>query len=105
MQDITIGQGETIRQSITVEETGAVSAQFIATNGTANVITGPVQAFSGLTASLTILNTAITPGSYNYYYKIIWSDGSKDYIPNFSNCDDGDCEFPQLIICGVPGVS
>ncbi len=105
MQDITIGQGETIRQSITVEESGAVSAQFIATNGTTNVITGAVEAFDGLTASLTILDTAVTPGSYDYYYKIIWNDSSIDYLPNFSNCEDGECEFPQLIICEVPGVS
>lgn len=103
MKDISIGQGETIRQTITVDESGAVSAQFIATDGT-NGITGDVVAFSGLTADVTVLDTIIPEGEYDYYYKIIWDDASVDYIPDFSQCD-GDCKFPKLYICEVPGVS
>lgn len=103
MKDIRIGQGETIRDTITVEEEGAVSVTFIATDGTSNIIE-EVFNFTGLTAEATILDTIVPVGTYDYYYKIIWDDASVDYIPDFSNCDD-DCTLPQLIVCEIPGVS
>lgn len=103
MDDMTIGQGETIRQTITVEETGAVSAQFVAVDG-ANSITSDVVSFDGLTADVTVTDTNKPVGSYDYYYKIIWDDDSVDYLPDFSECD-GDCEYPQLVVCEVPEVS
>lgn len=103
MKDMQIGQGETIRDTITVKEEGAVNATFIATDGTTNVIE-EVVAFDGLTAEVVVLDTAITPGTYDYYYKIDWDDDSVDYIPDFSQCN-GECVLPQLIICEIPGVS
>lgn len=103
MRDMQIGQGETIRDTITVDEEGAVSATFVATNGTTNVIEEVVN-FDSMTAEMVILDTDITPGTYDYYYKIIWDDDSVDYIPDFSTCE-GECVLPKLIICEVPGVS
>lgn len=103
MRDFTIGQGETIRDTVTVEEEGAVSATFIATDGTTNIIELEVP-FVDLEAVVTITDTVVPPGTYDYYYKIVWDDDSVDYLPDFSNCE-GDCEFPKLIICEVPGVS
>lgn len=103
MRDFTIGQGETIRDKITVEEEGAVSATFIATDGVTNVIE-EIALFDGLTAYMNTSDTAIPPAEYEYYYKIVWDDGSVDYVPDFRNCD-GECSLPKLIICEVPGVS
>lgn len=103
MKDIKIGQGETIRQTVTVEEDGAVTATFIATDGDVNVVEIPV-AFVGLTADISTNETVIPPGSYDFYIKIDWDDDSVDYLPDFSDCED-ECELPQLIICEVPGVS
>lgn len=103
MNDITIGQGETIRQTVTVEDEGAVTATFVATDGTTNVIEEAV-AFTGLTADISTTDTVIPVGSYDYYIKIEWDDATVDYLPDFSDCD-GDCDLPQLIICEVPGVS
>lgn len=103
MRDMQIGQGETIRDTITVEEEGAVTATFVATDGTTNVIEEAV-AFNGMTADVVVTDTAINPGSYDYYYKIEWDDDSVDYIPDFSQCE-GECVLPKLIICEVPGVS
>lgn len=103
MKDIQIGQGETIRDTITVEEEGAVTATFVATDGESNVIEEIVN-FDGLTAEVVVLDTVKPPGTYDYYYKITWDDDSVDYIPDFSNCQ-GECELPQLIICEIPGVS
>ena len=103
MKDINLQQGETLRFTVTVEEEGAATAEFVATDGTINVLTSTA-AFSGLTADLSINDTAINPGSYDYYVRITWDDGTTDILPDASNCD-GDCEFPQLVICELPGVS
>lgn len=109
MNDITIGQGETIRQTVTVHDQGAVTATFIATDGTTNVVEEAVAfgAFTeedGATADISTTDTIIPVGSYDYYIKIDWDDSSVDYLPDFSDCD-GECDLPQLIICEVPGVS
>lgn len=103
MQDITIGQGETIRLSVTVEEDGAATAEFIAHNGSVNVLEYSAN-FDGLSADLSSTDTVIPIGSYDYYIKITWDDGTVDYLPDFSNCE-GDCVFPQLIVCEIPEVS
>lgn len=104
MKDIIIRQGETIRQTITVDEEGAVSATFVATDGVTNVIE-ELATFSGLTADISVTDTVIPADSYDYYVSILWDDGSIDYLPDNSSCDEEVCEFPQLTICAVPGVS
>lgn len=103
MKDITLGQGQTIRDTITVDEEGAVSATFVATDGDTNLIE-EVFSFDGLVATVTVTDTIHPPGSYDYYYKILWDDDTVDYIPNLRDCED-ECEFPQLIICEIPEVS
>lgn len=103
MDDIQIQQGETIRQTVTVEETGAATAEFIATDGTNNLIE-VTASFTDLTADISTNDTVIPAGSYDYYIRITWDDDSVDILPNAQDCD-GECEFPQLIICAVPGVS
>lgn len=104
MNDLKIHQGETIRDTITVEEEGAATAEFIATDGTNNVIETLVN-FDGLTADVSTNDTIIPVGSYDYYYRITWDDGSIDILPNAKDCEEEECTFPQLIICEVPGVS
>lgn len=103
MDDITIGQGETIRQIVTDSDGGAVSAQYIATNGSYG-IEGDVVPFTAGVANITAYETVVPPGEYDQYVKIIWDDDSVDYLPDFSNCQ-GECEFPILTVCEVPGVS
>ena len=103
MKDIKLQQGETLRLTVTVEDEGAATAEFVATDGTTNVLTSMVS-FTGLTADVSTDDTAINPGSYDYYVRIIWDDGTTDILPNASNCD-GECDFPQLVICELPGVS
>lgn len=104
MNDFTIGQGETIRDQVTVEEDGAVSATFVAVDANGNNIIDEVFNFTDKVADVVVNDTIHPPGTYDYYYKIIWDDDSVDYLPNFSNCE-GECEFPKLVICEVPGVS
>lgn len=103
MRDMKIGQGETIRDTVTVDEEGAVTATFVATDGTTNIIEEVVN-FDGMTADVVVMDTIVNPGTYDYYYKIVWDDGSTDYIPDFSKCEE-DCVLPKLTICEVPGVS
>lgn len=103
MRDMTYQQGETIRLTVTVEEEGAETAEFVANDGTVDVINS-LASFDGLTADISTSDTDITPGSYNYYIRVTWDDGTIDILPDTSNCD-GECEFPQLIICEIPGVS
>lgn len=103
MNDLRIGQGETIRQTVTVEEEGAATATFIATDGNTNIIEEEAT-FDGMTADISTTDTIVPIGSYDYYIKIEWDDGSVDYVPNFADCED-ECELPQLIVCEVPGVS
>ena len=104
MRDEEIYQGQTIRQSVTVEDSGAATATFVATDGTNDII-NEVFPFDGLTANMNILDTVKPAGTYDYYIKITWDDDSVDYLPDNSNCEDGECKFPQLVICEVPGVS
>lgn len=103
MNDVTIGQGETIRDKVIIEEDGAVSVTFVATDGDTNIIE-EVFSFTDLEADVIVTDTIVPPGTYDYYYKIVWDDDSIDYLPDFKDCD-GDCEFPKLIVCEVPGVS
>lgn len=103
MRDFTIQQGETLRLLVTVDEEGADSAELVVTDGTTDLITNTVS-FVGLEADLTTNDTIIPVGSYDYYIRVTWDDGTSDIIPDVTDCD-GDCEFPQLIICEVPGVS
>lgn len=51
-------------------------------------------------------DTNIPIDSYDYMYTINYSDGVTDKLPDPDACD-GDCDFPQLIICdgGPSGVS
>ncbi len=104
MRDMEIYQGQTIRQSVTVEDDGAVTATFVATDGATNLIEETFT-FIDKTAQMNILNTNIPGGSYDYYIRIDWDDGSVDYLPDSSNCNDGECDFPQLIICEIPQTS
>jgi hypothetical protein len=104
VKDITIRQGETLRQTVTVDEEGAVSATFVATDGVTNVIEETAN-FSGLTADITVLNTIVPTGTYEYYVSILWDDDTVDYLPDSSACSDDECELPELTICAVPGVS
>lgn len=103
MRDMTYQQGETIRLTVTVEETGADTAELVATDGTTDVITSTAS-FDGLTADISTTDTSINPGSYDYYIRITWDDDTVDILPNTEHCD-GECVYPQLIICEVPGVS
>lgn len=103
MRDMTYQQGETIRLTVTVEEEGAATAEFVANDGTTDVITS-IANFDGLTADISTSDTEVNPGSYNYYVRITWDDDTVDILPDTSNCD-GECVFPQLIICEIPGVS
>lgn len=103
MRDLQIHQGESIRELVTVDEEGALTAEFVATDGTTNLIEASAN-FDGLSAYITTNDTVIPPGSYDYYYRITWDDGSVDILPDTSSCE-GDCELPQLIVCEVPGVS
>ena len=103
MNDMTIGQGETIRDTVTVEEDGAVSVTFVATDGNTNIIE-EVFNFTDMVANVVVTDTIVPFGTYQYYYKILWDDDSVDYVPDFSQCED-ECELPELTICEVPGVS
>lgn len=103
MRDFTIGQGESIRDTITVDEEGAVSATLVVTDGSTNLIE-EIYLFDGMIASVVNNDTVIPPAEYDYYYKILWDDDSIDYVPNLEDCD-GECEFPKITICEVPGVS
>lgn len=103
MKDIQLQQGETLRLTVTVEDEGAATAEFVATDGVTDVLTSTV-AFTGLTADVSTNDTAINPGSYDYYVRITWDDGSIDILPNAADCY-GECDFPQLVICELPGVS
>lgn len=109
MNDLTIGQGETIRQTVTVEEDGATSATLVVTDGTTDLITevanfGAYTEADGATADISTTDTVIPVGTYDMYIKIIWDDSTIDYIPDFSDCED-ECTLPKLIVCEVPGVS
>jgi hypothetical protein len=103
MRDLKIHQGESIREKVMVDEADAVTAEFIATDGVTNIIEITAN-FVGLAAYLNTNQTIVPVGSYDYYYRITWGDGSIDILPDTSNCE-GNCTFPQLIVCEVPGVS
>lgn len=103
MENITIGQGETIRLEVVVDEEGADTARFVAFNGN-NIVLEYTVNFDGMTADLSSTDTIIPVGEYDYLIEVTWEDGTVDYLPDLSDCN-GDCEFPKLIVCDIPEVS
>ncbi len=101
MENYTIQQGETIRLKVTVQESGADTAELYASDGT-NTIENTVS-FSGNEADLTT-NTSPTqvPGTYPYYVRITWLDGSVDILTLNESCeDDEDCGLPAITVCEI----
>lgn len=40
--------------------------------------------------------------TYNYGFEIAYSNGNTKQLPDSTDCD-GDCEFPELVVCeGIP---
>lgn len=103
MKDYTVQQGETLRLTVTVTESGADTAELVAVHEDDSIT--KTASFSGMVADLTI-NTANdqTPGEYDYYIRITWDDGSSDVLTKKDDCEDGECPFPVITVCELPTV-
>ena len=97
-----VRQGETFQLPIENDDLSASTVQFIAWNDGGRII-DEIENFTvnGSKTQATITTIANDPlGIYNYLIIITYSDGSIDKLPDPDECD-GDCELPELIICGA----
>lgn len=98
MDDYSVYQSETLRLTVTVEETGAETAELVAVSDT-DSFTNEVN-FDGLVADLsTNIAADQEPGEYSYYIRIEYDDGSTDILSSSDGCDGDDCEMPLITVC------
>ena len=106
MDTISIRQGETLQLPIEADDSSAVSVQFqvvkdniIYLDETENFVDGKATIFSN--------DTLLEIDEYYYIVTIEYSDGAIDILPDPSDCDGEDCDFPAFIVCkgAVTGVS
>lgn len=53
-------------------------------------------------ADLSTSDTNIPVGTYEYFVRINWEDGTNDIVPDLECIESGECEYPNLIICSNP---
>lgn len=106
MDDYSIIQGETLRLTVTVTETGAETAELFAYDELGNTIE-KTATFDGMVADLSTNDTDVPDGDYEYYIRVNWDDGSNDIIVKKDDCDGEECELPVITVCPIeqPGSS
>lgn len=98
MQELRIRSGARLTFTVQRASDDAVSATFIAQSGT-TIITDTVPYDSEGVAEFQFDSPDTdTVGTYDYQVNENFTEGSPDIYPNTDGCD-GDCDFPQLVIC------
>lgn len=109
LDNISLRQGATLQLPIICDDVTAVDVRFKAFKEN-TIYIDELENFATVDgkrqATIFTNDTNIPIDSYDYMLIINYSDGVIDKLPDPDECD-GDCEFPQLIICdgGPDGVS
>lgn len=103
MDNLQIRQGENLPLTITSDDVTADTIRFLAKKENEVAIIDEQESFTTVdgkrVAIFDITDTNKTPGTYRYMLTITYLDGSVKKLPDASNCEEGDCDFPELIIC------
>lgn len=111
----SIIQGESFRIAVSLKLTdtdpGLVNAQLIVFGSNNLIAIVETSGFSlnsetgEYESDLTTTDTDISPGTYQYFVKINWDDGTNDVIPDLDDCSSSDtCEYPSVTVCIKPAV-
>lgn len=109
----SIIQGETFRIGVTVrldaDDGGLVDADLVVYDEDKHIVITKSGSFvesptvpMEFEADLSTSDTDITPGTYEYFIRINWDDGSNDIVPDTECVESGSCEYSELIICEKP---
>lgn len=99
MQDISVRQGETVKIPVTIEDSTAVSVEMVIVDGDTAVKT-VTATFVDDTALLDLGIITLPVKSYTYGFKITYTDGVVDILPD-TDCQE--CEYPTFEVCkGLP---
>lgn len=115
----SIIQGETFRVGVSIklssDDSGLVDADlvvfdtnnFIILEKTGQPFQPTAEDPTEFVADLSVTNTNISVGTYEYFVRINWDDGTNDIVPDGDCIESQECEYPKLIICPKPtaGVS
>lgn len=100
--EIKIRRGETFETSVQIEDSHALTAQFIVSKvGEPAVIdvTADFEVIDGVyTALISTPDTDIEEGTYKWMLTIEYDDGVIEKMPTPDCCDD-ECDLPDFIIC------
>lgn len=101
--DIKIRQGETLQFPVSVNDTSAESVRFVAADEAGIIVLDITEPFTVVdtkaTATIKSNETLLAVGEYKYQLIVTYADDVIDILPDASECDNGDCELPKLIIC------
>lgn len=103
MENLQIRQGETLTLSIESDDLTAETVRLVVKKEGQSAIINEVENFSTVdgkrVATIQTDDTNHSPDTYQYMLTITYADGTVKKLPDASNCDDGDCDLPELTIC------
>jgi hypothetical protein len=102
MTDLSIRQGETLEFNVQNDDLSAETIVLTVRNDDEGIVIQETATFSTVdgkrVAVITTNDTVIPLGDYEYMFKVTYSDGSIDKMPD-TDCDAEDCSFPTITIC------
>lgn len=103
MDNLQIRQGETLTLNIQSDDSSADTVRIVVKKPNENAIIDEMASFSVVDGkTVAIISTSDTNkpiDTYQYMLTITYTDGSIKKLPDASDCEEGDCTLPELIIC------
>lgn len=101
--DMQIRQGETLTLNIQSDDPTAENVRLVVKKPNENAVIDIMADFSVVDGeTVAIIETSQTNlpvGVYEYMLTITYSDASIKKLPDASDCEEGDCDLPELTIC------
>lgn len=101
MNDIKIRQGATLERTFTDKNLDAQTLTITISNDTGIILT-EIATYQTVdakrVATLLVDTTTLAVAEYEYMYTIVYDDKTLK-LPDPSDCEDGNCTLPKLIIC------
>ncbi len=103
MDNLQIRQGETLTLNLTSDDITADTVRIVVKKPNENAIIDEIASFSTIDGKrIAVISTSDTNkpvDTYQYMLTITYADGSVKKLPDASNCEEGDCDLPELTIC------
>lgn len=103
MDNLQIRQGETFTLNIESDDLSATTVRIVAKKANETAVIDETANFATedgkRLATITTSDTNLPIGTYLYMLTLTYADDSIKKLPDASNCEQGDCDFPELTIC------